>query len=216
MAESYPTNSNKAKETSLIREPVMQAQDVRNDQHPVGPQQNTTRRPRKLSPVKEVFRAVFPGGVEELKEHVVWDIFVPWMQDMLRSAWQGLGDVIFPGSNRGSSVKRPPERYSYDSPYRASNVVYPATNTYDAGYYTEMRPMRSKDEAEMALRDLRDILMRYRVVTLLDYNERVGLPTRPTQNNYGWLTLDSAYVKYTNGGWVIKMPRAVAIDNYRQ
>lgn len=211
MAEEYPGNSNKARESSLIREPVEQAPVVQ--EHKPHPQVSQRR---KISPVREVIAAIFPGGFEEAKERLIWDIFVPWAQDMLRSGWQGLGDVIFPGSQgRATEKSQPPERYSYNSRYRIDTVSYPTPSPYGNEYYDEMRPFPTRDEAENALRDLRDIWMRYRVVTLLDFNERVGNPTRPTQDNYGWLSLDTARIERSRGGWVISMPRAVAIDNTR-
>lgn len=210
MAE-YPGNSNKQKEGSLVREPIeIRSQESPQAEHPTVPTKATSG--RRISPVKEVFAAIFPGEAQELKERIIWDIFVPWAQDILHTGWQSLGDVIFPGSGgntRKPSTGRPPEQYSYNNAY-----VYPTvTNGYDAGYYNEMRPMRTREDAEEALRDLRNIWLRYRVVTLLDFNERVGNPTRPTQSNYGWLSLDSARIERSNGGWIINMPRAVAIDN---
>lgn len=210
MAEVYPSNSNRAKESSLIREQPMPEQvDI-----PKAPErQAIKKKERKISPVREVFAAVFPGGFAEVKERLIWDIFVPWAQDVLKSGWNAIGDVIFPGSGGRTANTAPkafPEQYSYNTPYRYDSVSYPA---YDNTYYNEMRPMRTREDAEAALRDLHAMWLRYRVVTLLDFNERVGNPTRPTQVNYGWLNLDSARVIRANGGWVIDMPRAVAIDN---
>lgn len=213
MAEAYPSNSNKAKESSLIREPVDQ-HPVQSQQVDAHPRREAIETPkRRISPVKEVFAAIFPGGMQELKEHLVWDIFVPWAQDMLHSGWQGLGDVIFPGSNRTSNQKMP-ERVSYDSRYKIDVAPYPSTS-YGSSRYNESPIFRTKEEAEAALRDLREIWLRYRIVTLLDFNERVGNETRPTQNNYGWLSLDAARIEHFSGGWILVMPRAVAIDNYR-
>lgn len=211
MAE-YPSNSHKAKESSLVRDIQRDSaptQQGRVGAHPSTPQASPQK---KLSPVHEVFKALFPGGVEEIKSHLLWDIFVPWMQDMLHDGWSGLGDVIFPGSDKSRQRSQSvPEHYSYNAQYRISDVSYSGQQRY----YDEMRPMRTEKEARDALNDLKEIWMRYKFVTLLDFNERVGNPTRPTQDNYGWLSLDSADVVRTNGGWVISMPRAVPIDNLR-
>lgn len=209
MADNYP---NKAKESSLIRD-AGDSQPVRSHiQNPRVDQDAPTRKRRRLSTIHEVFAAIFPGGFPEIKDHLVWDIFVPWMQDMLRSGWTGLGDVLFPGSGASTRTQQPPERYSYNEAYRVRGTSYPS---YDSQYLDSMRPYPKREDAEEALRDLHDILIRYGFVTLLDYNERVGNPTTSAQQNYGWLNLNSARVEHVRGGWIISMPKAVAIEGVR-
>lgn len=199
MAE-YPSNSNKAKESSLVREqtsaPQPQTADIPQSTHPRAPQQ------RKISPVREIFKAIFPGGFNQIKEQLIWDIFVPWAQDMLHNGWQGLGDVIFPGSSR-SKPSGNPEHYSYNESYKPK--------TYSSYYEYDMKPFRTQSEAEKALNDLHAIMMKYGVVTLLDFNERVGNETNPTQANYGWTNINSADIRRVRDGWLVEMPSAKPI-----
>lgn len=200
MAE-YPSNSNKAKESSLVREqhtsvPQPKTADIPQSTHPRAPQQ------RKISPVREIFKAIFPGGFNQIKEQLIWDIFVPWAQDMLHNGWQGLGDVIFPGSNR-SKPSGNPEHYSYNESYKPK--------TYSSYYEYDMKPFRTQSEAEKALNDLHAIMMKYGVVTLLDFNERVGNETNPTQANYGWTNINSADIRRVRDGWLVEMPSAKPI-----
>ena len=200
MAE-YPSNSNKAKESSLVREqqtsaPQPQTADIPQSTHPRAPQQ------RKISPVREIFKAIFPGGFNQIKEQLIWDIFVPWAQDMLHNGWQGLGDVIFPGSNR-SKPSGNPEHYSYNESYKPK--------TYSSYYEYDMKPFRTQSEAEKALNDLHAIMRKYGVVTLLDFNERVGNETNPTQANYGWTNINSADIRRVRDGWLVEMPSAKPI-----
>lgn len=207
MAEIFPGNSNKAKEASLVREATAPKESFW-DAPVVEEQPKEPAKKHQISPVRDVFAAIFPGGFAELKEHFIWDIFVPWMQDALHNGWNSIGDVIFPGSSntyRGGT----PERVSYDTRYRAPWT--PSSISYDSD--ESMRPV-TKKEADDIVATLKGICRRYGVVRLLDFNEMVGNRTSPTQQNYGWLNLDSATpIRSRNGGWVIKMPPAVPIDN---
>lgn len=203
MAE-YPSNSNKAKESSLVREqqtsvPQPKTADIPQSTHPRAPQQ------RKISPVREIFKAIFPGGFNQIKEQLIWDIFVPWAQDMLHNGWQGLGDVIFPGS--GGNRSKPsgnPEHYSYDEAYRPK--------TYSSYYEYDMKPFRTQKEADETLNELHEIMMKYGIVTLLDFNDKVGNRTNPTQANYGWTNINAADIRRVRDGWIIEMPKARPID----
>lgn len=212
MAEEFSNNSSRAKESSLVRDAVDDKAPNApvNDAHPRVAQD--TAPARKRSTVHEVFHAIFPGGFEEIKQHLVWDIFIPWMQDMLHNGWQGLGDVIFPGSGKtaprtGSNV---PEHYSYDEPYRYGRYN-PWTSSN--GYLPRMKPVATKRQADAILESLHESLMRYGCVTLLEFNSEVGNETYPTQNGYGWLTLKNIEPIKVREGWVIEMPKAVPIDN---
>lgn len=205
--EIYPSNSNKSKEASLIRESIEQPRTVEPQEKVV---EIAPPPKRRISPVREVFAAIFPGGIQEVKDRIIWDVFVPWMQDAFRSGWDTIGDVIFPGSaasnNRRSSV---PEHVSYDKKYQAPfrQVTYSDWEQYG------MRPV-TKNEADDILRNLRNIQRRYGVVTLLDFNELVGNQTRATQRAYGWIDLSLASTMRVGANqFVVQMPPAVPIDS---
>lgn len=209
MADIYPSNSNKARESSLVREQVSQQTPQQNDIPRPATQERTPHK-RKIAPVKEVFRAIFPGGFAELKEHLLWDIFVPWAQDMLRSGWQGLGDVIFPGSKRSSNGSVP-ERYSYEAQYQV-RPSYSTRTVYDSSYSVDTpRPM-TNDEANRVYNNMHGILAKNGFVTLLDYNDQMRIPTNSAQDNYGWINLNAMKVERIRGGWTVTMPPAVPID----
>lgn len=201
--EVYPSNSHKVREASLVRDdiPVPMA-SVENVPKPATKQ-------RSLSPVREIFKAVFPGGFEEIKENFIWEVFVPWIQDALHDAWESVGDVLFPGSPQQRVTTNSPNRIQYN------NVKPTFMNTVSYNYLAEdgMRPFPTKKEAEDILEQLRGIRRRYSRVTLLDFNEAVGNQTTDTQASYGWTNLDLAYAtRSRGGGWVIKMPPAAPLD----
>lgn len=215
MAEEFPNNSNRAKESSLVRDTVDdKASNVPvNDTHPRVTQ--NTAPVRKRSTVHEVFHAIFPGGFEEIKQHLVWDIFIPWMQDMLHNGWQGLGDVIFPGSGRNTSAAGAsiPERYSYNEPDRFRDYNYYSSSN---GYRPAMKRPTTRERCLEIIETLEESIMRVGYATLLEFNAEIGAPTYSTQNDYGWMSIKGVKPIQVRGGWIIQMPKAVPIDDARR
>lgn len=205
MAE-YPSNSNKMREASLVRESDKQEITLAEEKPDKTERPTGIVRARKVSTVKEIFAALFPEGLSGIKEHLIWDLFVPRAQEFMHSSWDDLGNVIFQGnkprSQNGSYT-------SYDTAYRRQNRRPVNRAMYD---YQEV-VWSTRSEAERLLRLLNDILRKYSVVTLLDYNDEVGNETNPGQSNYGWISLNTAHVERTYDGWVVVLPRPVEIDN---
>lgn len=214
MNEDISNNQTRAKESSLIRDapagamPTQVADAVDHEESAMAPKK------RKRSTVHEIFRAVFPGGFEEIKQHLLWDIFIPWLQDTAHNAWQGLGDVAFPGSGRTASKASNgvPEYYSYNEPYRYSNYnPWTASN----GYIPKMKPTTYKRCCEI-LESMHESIMRVGYATLLEFNSEVGNETYSTQHDYGWISIKGVEPIQVRGGWIIQMPKAVPIDDARR
>lgn len=214
MNEDFSNNQNRAKESSLVRDvpvgttPAQAADEI----DPVAP--TMTPKKHKRNTVHEIFRAVFPGGFEEIKQHLLWDIFIPWLQDTAHNAWQGLGDVAFPGSGRTApkTSNGVPEYYSYNDQYRYSNYnQWTASN----GYIPKMRPT-TKERCNEILESLHESIMRVGYATLLEFNSEVGIETYYTQRDYGWMSIRGVEPIQVRGGWIIPMPKAVPIDDARR
>ena len=53
----------------------------------------------------------------------------------------------------------------------------------------------------------------YGVARMSDLFEFVGVTSAPADYNYGWANISSAYTKRVSGGWLLVLPKAMAIDN---
>ena len=219
MEEKYPSNSNKLKEASLIREsteirtaPISETVEVEKSSPKARPEGIV--RTRNISTAKAVFAALFPDGVAGLKDKFIWEMLVPRLQSFLYDGWNDVGDVLFQGGGRS---RQNGYHTSYDSMYRGANTSARRADenqySYRGVYNYQEVVYRQRSQAERLLRTLTDILARYGVITLLDYNEEVGNQTYPSQVNYGWISLNTARIDRTyDGGWVLVMPRPVEID----
>lgn len=213
MAEHYPSNSDKMREARLIRDtPTVEQSPAPENREPVEPSKPKAKpegivRTREVSTFKKVFAALFPEGFKGVKEHIIWDIFVPRMQKLLHEGWDDVGDALF---QSGPTARQSAPHVSYDSSYRRNTqpVRVPTLPMYD---YQEV-VWDTKAQAEKFLRVLKALLNEYHVVTLLDYNSEVGNETYPSQSDYGWIRLDTARVERTYNGWVVVLPRPIPIE----
>lgn len=72
----------------------------------------------------------------------------------------------------------------------------------------------NRGDAERVLARLEDIIYKNRYVSLLDFYDLTGQPTRSTDSNYGWTNLDRARVDRLRGdnGYIIHFPSPMPID----
>lgn len=62
-------------------------------------------------------------------------------------------------------------------------------------------------DAETLLSKMYSTMNDYRVVAVADLYEAARIPTVPSDNAYGWLSLDGARIVKSNAGYVLELPR---------
>ena len=67
---------------------------------------------------------------------------------------------------------------------------------------------------ERILTKMEDIIYKNRFVSLLDFYDLTGQPTRSTDDNYGWTNLDRAKVERlrSDNGYIIRFPSPMPLD----
>ena len=70
----------------------------------------------------------------------------------------------------------------------------------------------TRGEAEAALEQMRDAVARYGMVTVADLYDMAGLVAPFTSQKYGWYTVDGVGVTRTRDGYILKLPRASALN----
>ena len=93
------------------------------------------------------------------------------------------------------------QRYAYD------DIVIEDYAPADGG------SARAKADAEAVLVSLQSTIDQYSVARVTDLFEFVGVTSTPADYNYGWTNISSAYTKRVSGGWLLVLPKAMAIDN---
>lgn len=213
--ENYSSNSHKSKEASLIR-PVSSL-DIEHNQtgKTTGDkkknekiiQSKVERRKQKTS--KKILNALIGDDIPDVKEHIIWDVMIPSIRDTIRNSLINVIESIFGG---GASNNHQNGSYiSYSSisnPSVSNRTNRSGRSLYD---YDEII-FSNRGEADAVLQQLIYSIKRYGYVSILDYYDMVGVRTRPSDANYGWINLNNASVERVSGGYLLRLPQAMPID----
>ena len=151
-----------------------------------------------------------------VKNYVLMDVLIPALKKAISDVVTNGIDMILYGET-GHSKKSGASRVSYRSYYDDDRRDYrrdrdDRRSYRSAGYDFDDLVFETRGEAEMILDNMEDILDRYKVVTVADLYDLAGEVGRHTDNKYGWTDIRSASVVRIRDGFVIKLPRALAID----
>lgn len=71
--------------------------------------------------------------------------------------------------------------------------------------------LSSREEADMVIENMNNIIEQYEVVSVADLNSLVGFPTSHVDNKWGWTFLGDIQIRQVREGYLIDLPAAEAI-----
>jgi hypothetical protein len=204
--KSDPKKSNKVVEKVVVSEVIIQKK-------PLG------RKFRELF-IEADFRGVF--------RYLGHDVLIPALRNMIVDAGtEGIRRMVYGQDAVRRSRFGPGSRTTYtnysSSPLRGpiparSYPIDPASRMAPA--MAQVRPARlaqddyvlaTREEAEIVLEKMNDILDQYEVVTVGDLNELVGFSSTHIDQKYGWIYLGEIPIRQVRGGFLIDFPPAEPI-----
>jgi hypothetical protein len=173
------------------------------------------QRPRGIG---SKFRTIFLGGdLKEVMRHVVADVFLPGARNMIVDVGFGILERAVYGESRDR--RRRPTNYGAISTVSYNNPLYRDPRHRTQAHLPDQPPrpvrdrrtvdhilLKSRDEAELVVERLGDILDKYEVVSYADLMDLVGLPVSPVDNKWGWTYLNSVQVRQVRDGYLIELP----------
>ena len=201
--ENYPSNSYKSKTEGQKETKKVQAVV------------SSPVKTKKKSEARKLADTFISEDVHNVKEYIIMDVLIPAAKKAISDIVTNGIDMILYGETRNNRSSSPASKVSYRS-YYASNdrdrdrrdVNSRVRKTYE--YDDIIIPNRG--DAEAVLMGMDDLMKEYKVVSVADFYELVGVTGTYTDNNYGWTDISSAHVARVRDGYVIKLPRALAID----
>lgn len=148
----------------------------------------------------------------------VWnDILVPAFKRAISDAVSSGLDILLFGAtdrnrNRGATGYTNYTKAYTGSGYSQNQYSYSST-TRSSARQPATPQFSSREEAEDVLERMEDILETYGEVTVADLYELSGLEAKYTDNQYGWRNLSTARIVMTRKGWIIELPRTIALLN---
>lgn len=162
--------------------------------------------------VSDKFKSVFMGG--EFKSSVKYisaEVLLPALRNMIVDATtKGIERVIYGESLPKRSTHPSPSRMQYNTPVDRSYSRYASPPTYGVSKNRRQDVSNivlvSREEAELVVERLSDIIDRFDVVSVADLHQLVGLPSTYVDNKWGWSSLRYVDVRQVREGFLIDLP----------
>jgi len=173
---------------------------------------------QRKKPLGRRFKDVFLGAdIKGASSYIVADVLFPAVRNMVVDATtKGIERFVYgeTGGRRPPGPGRP--RTTYHSPVersRGRGVMLPDQPPhYGRPTRRPDRPsgneivLGSRNEAELVLESLRDVIDKYEVATVSDFHQLVGLPASYVDEKWGWTNLSHVDVQQIREGYLINMP----------
>ena len=204
----YTPNSHKYKEEQKAAAPVeKRVQKVVKD-----PAKTKKNEVRKLA---DIF---ISEDVANVKNYIFMDVLVPAVKKAIYDiVTNGIDMFLYGGTGKGKSSGSPGAKVSYRSYYdqKNSGSGYRGSENVRSnnGFEYDDIEFQHRGEAEAALQQMHDAIARYGIVTVADLYDMAGLTAPYTSQKYGWMNVNGVNVMRTRDGYVLKLPRAVPIDD---
>lgn len=194
--ENYQSNSYKSKETT--NEPNDEKKKI--EKVIVG--QVKTKKKNGLG---KFVSGLIADEAPDIKTYLFKDVVVPTIKKTITD----IVDMILYGgrsNRRSTTASRVSYRSYYDDPRDSRNdprIVQ--------GYNYDDIILDSRGDAEEVLNQLNDLIDVYRIASVADLYDLVGITGNYTDNKYGWTNLATADIVRTRDGYKIKLPRALPL-----
>ena len=178
---------------------------------------------QRKTPLGRRFKNLFFGG--EFKgaiKYISNDVLLPALRNMLvDTTTKGVERVVYGESysRRRPEIGRP--RVSYDrlsSPvdrYSRSRAMLPDQPPHSVRRRQDVGEiiLVSRDEAEIVVERLSDIIDKYEVVSIADLHDLVGLPTTYVDNKWGWSSIKGVDIRQIREGYLLDLPPVEPLES---
>lgn len=165
------------------------------------------------------FKNVFFGGeFKNAARYITADVFLPAIRNLVVDATtKGMERIVYGESM--TQRRRPPSSYGarvqYNSPVIRRDRPYlpdqPMRSISPVRKDTNELILSSREEAELVLERLLDIIEKYDVASLADLYDLTGLPSSHVDNKWGWTYLNNTEIRQTRDGYLLDLPPAEEI-----
>lgn len=195
MDEIYQSNSHKSKELNTRNDEKKKLEKV-----VVG--QVKTKKKNGMSKLMSGFIA---DDTQNIKSYLIKDVVIPTIKKTITD----IVDMILYGGKHKSNSRIPGSKISYRSYYdEPRERREPVTSqAYD---YNEII-LETRGDAEEVLDRLTELIDTYKIASVADLYDLVGISGNYTDFRYGWTNLANAHIDRTREGYQLRLPRALPI-----
>lgn len=153
---------------------------------------------------------------KNVKSYVFGEVLFPAIKKAIYDVVIDSTDMILYGGSKQGRKRLPADNVSYRNYYDRNNrsAREPRDDRYPTNNYSYHDIfLESRQEAEMVLDRMYELLDQYGLVRVADLYDLIGVTGSYVDNKYGWTSLRAAeIVRVRNGDYQLKLPRAMPID----
>lgn len=195
---NYRPNSHKFREEA--KEPEKKIEKV------------ATGKIKKKSSIRKFSDVFVSEDVSNVKNYILMEVLVPAVKKAFSDVITNGIDMLLYGGN-GRANKNNGNHTSYVSYNRFSDRKdEPPRNEVRRGYSHDDVILETRRDAEAVINQMFGILDRYKMVTVFDLYDLVGVTGSHTDQKYGWTSLRDVDIIHVREGYMIRMPRACPLD----
>jgi len=162
---------------------------------------------------------VFAESPQDLVKRIGRDVLVPRAKAGVEEAFNNFIHGMFWGQGsaplssivKGTVLRGGGTNYQAISTQQSALTMAREANiSRSTGAYEDL-VCPSQEIAERLLAQLYEVFNAYRVVAVADLYEMANIPTSPSDNAYGWLSLDGARITKERNGYVLALPRPTLV-----
>lgn len=171
-----------------------------------------TAKVKKKNELQKLAGVFISEDAKNVKTYVFSDILVPAIKKAIVDiVTDGINMFFYGGTGRGRSSSSG-SKVSYRSYYDRKDDRYNDSRP-KTGYSYDEIILETRGEAEEVLSQLSDLIDTYRVATVADLYDLVGITHNYTDNKYGWTNIRNAEAQRCKDGYMLKLPKPIPINN---
>ena len=200
--EEYKPNSNRSKEeTATVPEKHVEKVVTGNV------------KTKKTGVVKKLANEIVQEDMQNVKSYVFTEVIIPALKRVISDIVTNSIDMILYGESGRRKPNSPASKVSYRSYYderhdAPRSSVDRTRQFYDYGEII----LENRGEAEEVLDRLGELIDTYRIASVADLCDLVGVESRYTDNKYGWTDIRGADIIRIRDGYLLKLPRPLPIN----
>lgn len=167
---------------------------------------------KKKSDICKLRDVFISEDAANVKNYIFMDVLVPAIKKAVSDIVRDGIDMILYGKN-GSSRPRTSTASYVDYSKSASISANASSNANTrTGYTFDEVMLSTRGEAEEVLSRMDELIETYGVVSVADLYDLCGITGNYTDNRYGWTSIRTAEVVRVRDGYLLKFPKAMAIN----
>lgn len=174
---------------------------------------------KKKSEIRKFTDIFVSEDVANVKSYILYDVIIPGIKDIvfdiaigsLKKAFWGESAPMSRKSSGSSNIPKVSYGKYYDKAYDRRDLDAGRNkNRFDYDDIT----FANRADAEAVLMGLDEIIDRYGVARVGDLYDLANVSTNNYMiNRYGWTSVSTASVSRVSDGYIIRLPRPLALDN---